>query len=62
MDWITFGIWFGCGFLCRQTILNIQMKIAKKQFYELQKHMKGMTFDELLQLKEKLDGDNQHSK
>ena len=61
MNWIAFAIWFGCGFLCRQTILNLQMKIAKKQFYELQKHIEGMTSEELLQLKEKLNGDNQHS-
>jgi len=52
MDWIVYGIWFGCGFLCRQTILNAQMSRLHKQFIK--------DFEYLME--EEKNGNNKHSK
>jgi hypothetical protein len=52
MEWIVYGIWFGCGFLCRQTILSIKMSKLHKQFIK--------DFEQLME--EEKNGNNKHSK
>jgi hypothetical protein len=62
MEWIIYGIWFGCGYMCREIILRGQIKRTMRMIKETRKEVKSMTTEELIKLKEKLNGDNQHSK
>jgi cell division protein FtsB len=65
MEWIVYGIWFGCGFLCRQIIWQEQKRRARKALDEMDKEIQPKLIEmEKLhkQLKEKLNGDNKHSK
>jgi len=65
MDWIVYAIWFCCGFLCRQIIWQKQKLRARKALNEMDKEMqpKLVEMEKILkQLKEKLNGDNKHSK
>jgi hypothetical protein len=32
MDWIIYGIWFACGFICREVIMRNQIRRARKLF------------------------------
>lgn len=32
MDWIVYGIWFACGFICREVIMRNQIRRARKLF------------------------------
>lgn len=35
MDWIVYGIWFGCGFICKSTKDYIEERQIKKMFERL---------------------------
>ena len=35
MEWIIYGIWFGCGFICKSTRDYIEERQLKKMFERL---------------------------
>ena len=35
MDWIVYGIWFGCGFICKSTKDYIEERKIKQMFERL---------------------------
>ena len=65
MEWIKFGIWFGCGFMCREIIWQQQKRRAEIEWNRVKKEIQPMLKEvtELQQhLKEIEDGNNKHSK
>lgn len=77
MDWIVYAIWFGCGYMCREIILRNEIARTNKEIREVQRKLKPETdaflqemkdfskyrnSKEFKQYREKLNGNNKHSK